>query len=207
MKPFYIFFAALFLSFLVCDQQASAQGTYYSQARPGVYGRISTTTNNFRRANSRQTSNQRLARLPMAGFGNTAPAIGGRALPSTRMDSFILNAGGRAEQIYGDEGALELPPYEEFTKEHRINEGIVGQRDAGLTTNHGSFLPDAWGNDEFLGAEWSQSGANSGNRRNKIQESPRTVRRAPKFNTHRYKDGAFKNIDDEDVHYGNNPHR
>lgn len=207
MKPFYTIFVAIFLSLLLCDQQASAQASYYSQARPGAYGRMSATTNNFRRANSRQTSTQRIARLPMAGFGKTAPAIGGRALPPTRMDSFITNAGGRADQIYGDEGALELPPYGEFTKDHRINEGIVGQRDSGITTNHGSFLPDAWGNDEFLGAEWSQSGANSGNRLNQAEQAPYTVRRAPKFNTHRYKDGQFTRLDEDDTHMGNNPHK
>ncbi len=32
-------------------------------------------------------------------------------------------------------------------------------RDSCLTTGHGSYLPSATGNDEFLGAEWSQSGA------------------------------------------------
>jgi|AGTN01.2.fsa_nt_gi hypothetical protein len=135
----------------------------------------------------------------MAGFGNTsiAPAVGGGALPPTRMDSFVFNAGGRAYQIYGDEGARALPPYEEFTKDHRINEGIVADRDAGLTTGHGDYLPDAWGNDEFLGEEWSQSGANGGNRQNYYHQIPNTVRRPPRFNTHVYRNHQFVNLDRE----------
>jgi len=40
----------------------------------------------------------------------------------------------------------------------------VGQRDAGLTTGHGSYMPSAWGADEFIAppGEWSQSGSNNG---------------------------------------------
>lgn len=96
-----------------------------------------------------------------------APASGSRnGLPATVMDSFVRNAiqAGRAEAIYGDEGTGDNPPpfYGGFTAEHRINAGIVGQQDAGLTTGHGSLLPDAWGRDEFLGLESSQSGSNSG---------------------------------------------
>lgn len=96
-----------------------------------------------------------------------APATGSRnGLPATVMDSFVGNAikAGRAEAIYGDEGTGENPPpfYGGFTAEHRINAGIVGQQDTGLTTGHGSRLPDAWGRDEYLGQEWSQSGSNNG---------------------------------------------
>lgn len=81
-------------------------------------------------------------------------------LPPVTMDSFVYEAGAHAEHIYGDEGANGLPPYEGFTKAHRINAGIMDQRDAGLTTGHGSYMPDAWGNDEFIAppGEWSQSG-------------------------------------------------
>jgi len=80
-------------------------------------------------------------------------------LPPTRLDGFVLNAGAHAEHIYGDEGAVGPPPYDHFTEAHRINTGINGDRDLGLTTGHGSYLPDAFGRDEFLGApEWSQSG-------------------------------------------------
>lgn len=87
------------------------------------------------------------------------------SLPPTRLDSFVLNAGGHAEHIYGDEGADGIPPYFGFNTVHRINTGIVGDRDAGLTTGHGSYMPDAFGADEFIAppGEWSQSGANGGN--------------------------------------------
>jgi hypothetical protein len=85
-------------------------------------------------------------------------------LPPTRLDSFVRSAGGNAEAIYGDEGTYYIPPYKGFSYEHRINAGIVGQSDAGLTTGHGSYLPSATGADEFLAppGEWSQSGANYG---------------------------------------------
>lgn len=83
-----------------------------------------------------------------------------RNLPPCRMDSFVDQAGGMAELIYGDEGVgAELPPFDNFTKEHRINAGIFGIRDEGLTTGHGSLMPDAWGADEYIGNEWGQSGA------------------------------------------------
>lgn len=75
------------------------------------------------------------------------------------MDSFVREAKGHAAHIYGDEGVYSIPPYMGFSKVHRINIGIMDERDQGLTTGHGSYLPDAWGRDEFLGQEWSQSGA------------------------------------------------
>lgn len=78
-------------------------------------------------------------------------------LPPVRMDSFVDQAGGQAELIYGDEGANGLPPYFGFSKAHRIDSGIWGMRDAGLTTGHGSVMPDAWGGDEYIGAEWSNT--------------------------------------------------
>ncbi len=89
------------------------------------------------------------------------------ALPPTTLDSFVRNAGGNAEAIYGDEGTTSIPPYLGFSYSHRINAGITGQRDAGLTTGHGSYLPSTWGADEFLAApgEQSQAGANGGNPR------------------------------------------
>ncbi|CAN5142502.1 hypothetical protein BH10CYA1_BH10CYA1_38000 [soil metagenome] len=95
-----------------------------------------------------------------------APSLGSRnGLPATCMDSFVANAvkAGRGDEIYGDEGIGASPPpfYEGFTANHRINAGIVGQQDAGLTTGHGSYLPDAWGRDEYLGQEWSQGGQNN----------------------------------------------
>ncbi|MBN8659617.1 MAG: hypothetical protein J0M35_04595 [Candidatus Obscuribacter phosphatis] len=86
-----------------------------------------------------------------------------RNLPPVRMDSFVQQAGGMAESIYGDESFKGPPPYYNFTREHRINTGIVGTRDAGLTTGHGSLMPSAWGADEYIGGpEMDYSGANHG---------------------------------------------
>jgi len=84
-------------------------------------------------------------------------------LPPTMFDSFVAEAGSQAELIYGDEGE-KRPPFMGFTYQHRIDAGISGRRDQGLTTGHGSYLPDAWGADEFIAppGEWSQSGANGG---------------------------------------------
>jgi hypothetical protein len=93
-----------------------------------------------------------------------AHANGGmrNGLPACKMDSFVKEAGQSAELIYGDEGAGgsgeidgQLPPYFGFTTEHRIESGIVGQTNQGLTTGHASYLPSAVGHDEFLGAEFS----------------------------------------------------
>ena len=82
-------------------------------------------------------------------------------LPPTTMDSFVFEAAENAENIYGDEGTDDVPPFEGFTEEHRINAGIFDRRAAGLTTGHGSMLPNAWGADEFTGGpEFSQSGSN-----------------------------------------------
>jgi hypothetical protein len=81
-------------------------------------------------------------------------------LPPTSLDSFVYEAGGLAEQIYGDEGTSDIPPYFGFDQSHRINLGIIGTRAQGLTTGHGSMLPNAWGGDEFDQTEpWSQSGS------------------------------------------------
>ena len=80
-------------------------------------------------------------------------------LPPTRLDSFVKEAKENADAIYGDEGTCSYPPFFGFEKWSRINAGIMDGRDRGLTTGHGSYLPDASGNDEFLGAEWSHSGA------------------------------------------------
>jgi hypothetical protein len=86
-------------------------------------------------------------------------------LPPVRLDSFVREAKGHAEHIYGDEGANGIPPYFGFSHPHRINTGINDDRDAGLTTGHGSYMPEAWGADEFIAppGEWSNSGANGGN--------------------------------------------
>lgn len=101
---------------------------------------------------TRATANQALALAPVI-LGTIAG--GGGRLPPTSLDSFVYNAGGAAEQIYGDEGAAGLPPYFGFTQGHRIRAGINSSK---LTTNHGSYLPNAWGGDEWTGPEFSQSG-------------------------------------------------
>lgn len=84
-------------------------------------------------------------------------------LPPTQLDSFVKESG-YDEHIYGDEGTDGLPPENEFLPQNRINWGIVGIRDRGITTGHGSIMPAAAGGDEFCkGTEWVQSGFNGGN--------------------------------------------
>ncbi len=97
-------------------------------------------------------------------YRNHSPTGMRNGLPPTSMDSFVLNAGSHKEHIYGDEGANGIPPYFGFNHVHRINTGIEGDRDTGLTTGHGSYLPEAWGADEYIAppGEWSQSGVNNG---------------------------------------------
>jgi hypothetical protein len=84
-------------------------------------------------------------------------------LPPTNLDSFVYQAGGMADQIYGDEGDVDIPPLNSFQKQNRINAGINGVNAAGLTTGHGSYMPDAWGADEFLmpPGEWDMTGSGS----------------------------------------------
>lgn len=81
-------------------------------------------------------------------------------LPPTSLDSFVNEAGQYKELIYGDESFHGPPPYAEFTRSHRINAGIFGTRDQGLTTGHGSWMPSAVGADEFVQppGEWDRSG-------------------------------------------------
>ena len=91
---------------------------------------------------SNPTGTQSLPSLPpctTAQFGYVAGGKGG--LPSTSLDSFVQNAGGNAETIYGDEGSDSIPPLFNFDT---INSGIQGQSAAGLTTGHRSSLPSAW---------------------------------------------------------------
>ncbi|MBS1997464.1 MAG: hypothetical protein JSS86_14185, partial [Cyanobacteria bacterium SZAS LIN-2] len=84
-------------------------------------------------------------------------------LPMCNLDSFVSQAGPMADYIYGDESvAGDKPEFNDgFTAIHRINAGIVGVRDSGLTTGHGSYMPCAGGRDEFIsrGGEWCYSGA------------------------------------------------
>lgn len=78
--------------------------------------------------------------LPRAGFSTLSNRGGG--LPPTRLDSFVFEAGGSAELIYGDEGDYGPPPFFGFSSEHHIEAGI---HSGGLTTGHRSGLPEAWG--------------------------------------------------------------
>lgn len=139
---------------------------YSSQGAPGEFGNTSGTTNNFRREDSFGTTNQRLPDLQQTTTAILSPISGptGRnGLPMTSTDSFVLNSAGEAESIYGNEGTDGLSPYFEFTPDHRIERGITGARAEGLTTFHGSLLPSATGNDEFIGGtEWLQAGRSGG---------------------------------------------
>jgi hypothetical protein len=115
-------------------------------------------------------SSKILIAIAFLSFG-IQPALAG-GLPPTSMDSFVYEAGGSADAIYGDEstvignGTYSLPPgvsptpITGFEKNDRIDAGIMGTRASGLTTGHGSYLPDAAGRDEFLdgAAEFSNSG-------------------------------------------------
>ncbi len=94
------------------------------------------------------------------GLARISGPRGRNGLPPTRLDSFVKEAGGHAWHIYGDEGTTSIPPFFEFSPIHRIERGINGPRAAGLTTQHGSPLPPAWGGDEFVKTEgFTQSGA------------------------------------------------
>lgn len=139
---------------------------YSSQGAPGEFGNTSDTTNNFRRDDSFGTTNQRLPDLQQTTTAILSPISGptGRnGLPMTSTDSFVLNSAGEAESIFGNEGRDGLSPYSEFTPDHRIERGITGERAEGLTTFHGSLLPSATGNDEFIGGtEWLQAGRSGG---------------------------------------------
>lgn len=109
------------------------------------------------------TSNQKTSRsnVPLAGAPVTTTSLGRlngtsgisqldkvyggglNKLPQTRLDSFVAQAGGQAEMIYGDEGVFDIPPLFFFTGMSRINSGI---HSGGLTTGHDDgSLPEAWG--------------------------------------------------------------
>ena len=154
--------AAIVLTMMVslAVQPADAQGFKASYGKRVPQSLSSAAMGGNR---SRFTSQQRVALRPTGATTlSYAPQVSGmrNGLPPTRIDSFVLNAGADAELIYGDESSGgQLPPYMFFTEAHRINNGIRGERNVGLTTGHGSVMPDAWGRDEFLGMpEQSQSG-------------------------------------------------
>jgi len=100
---------------------------------------------------SGQTNTNNAASRPAPG---STPGIQVRnGLPPVNTDSFVHEAAGHAELIYGDEGGFSAPPFNEFTQEHRIEAGITGVRAQGLTDGKASLLPNAWGGDEFCKPE------------------------------------------------------
>ncbi len=123
---------------------ARAERTFdTTAASQGAAGRTSSYTGRGNQGvganvTSNATSKQIPTYLPPAGFGTLV----NQGLPQTNLDSFVAQAGGQAELIYGDEGTDGPPPYFEFTQDHYINTGI---HDGGLTTGHASGLPSAWG--------------------------------------------------------------
>ncbi len=111
-------------------------------------------------------------RVPFVPRLNLTSPLSLRHLPPVSTDSFVHQAGARAEDIYGNEGVggIEkfpggsgisqqghLPPIEGFNSENRIDAGIYGTRNLGLTTGHGSYMPSAWGADEYVGDEWANT--------------------------------------------------
>ncbi len=96
-------------------------------------------------------SGAQYVQLPRTATGGLASVYGGaNGLPPTRLDSFVKEAGGLAESIYGDEGTNQPPPIRNFLPQNRIDFGItMSQSNSVLTTGHASLLPTAWGADEF----------------------------------------------------------
>lgn len=91
---------------------------------------------------SRFSTNQRLASL--AETSRTILSQRSQRLPRTTLDSFVYQAGGQAEQIYGDEGVMGLPPINGLGGGNVINAGIRSNGNdpsRGLTTGHRSDLP------------------------------------------------------------------
>ncbi|MBU6450165.1 MAG: hypothetical protein KGS72_00185 [Cyanobacteria bacterium REEB67] len=94
--------------------------------------------------------------------GNSSALAQSANLPPCNMDSFVYQSG-MSDAIYGDEGVGGPPPMMGFSQGSRIASGLYGQNSAGLTTGHGSYLPDAWGADEFVDNEWDMTGATTTN--------------------------------------------
>jgi len=119
----------------------SSGGAGMSSGTPGSFGNR-TASPPMRSFNSMPTGKQIAAHLQTRTVPLDRVFGGGRALPPTRLDSFVKSAGGSADLIYGDEGTTDIPPFFVFDESHRIERGI---HSSGLTTDHKSGLPDAWG--------------------------------------------------------------
>ena len=158
MKKLFAKAMMLFLLTACSSPSSFAQST----ADSGIYGNETNFTGEGAQGvggtYSLPTYSQQPLAVPTA-LARVTPKIGMQGkngLPPCQMDSFVHNAGGMADLIYGDEGTDGPPPYSSFTAIHRIEAGIFGDTREGLTTGHATNLPSAWGNDEFLGAEWSK---------------------------------------------------
>lgn len=146
---FRILACTLMISMSAQSVQAQSAATN-SLAASGARGRTTRLTG----TQSQFTSNISQPNLPASYLSTLSRRSGPQAangLPVCRLDSFVHEAGGRAELIYGDEGTNGPPPIEGFNQENRIDSGIYGDRDAGLTTGHQGRLPSSWGRDEFIG--------------------------------------------------------
>ena len=95
--------------------------------------------NQTKRITSNPTGSQGVPLLNLPVCQTALMSPGG--LQATTLDSFVVNAGGNAEMIYGDEGTTDIPPLFGFTEGNTINAGIQGN----LTTGHADpGLPSAW---------------------------------------------------------------
>ena len=152
-------FAVVGLTALTAQSAAANFGNQLYTTNRDAVASVQQNGNQYRPV---QKSTNRSVTLAPARFTLLSSQNG---LPTVSTDSFVKNAGGNAEAIYGDEGTDSIPPYLGFSYQHRINAGISGQTDTGLTTGHGSMLPSAFGADEFLAppGEKSMSGSNGGN--------------------------------------------
>ncbi|MBX9951572.1 MAG: hypothetical protein K2Y39_20545 [Candidatus Obscuribacterales bacterium] len=145
------FLSLLLVLLAFCASAAQAQGS-------GVYQRAQSGAQPGAQRSSQSRAKMIAQAQANARYQASFPSDWRNGLPPTRMDSFVKEAKQHAAHIYGDEGTYGLPPYMGFSKVHRINTGIMDERDSGLTTGHGSYLPDAWGGDEFHQNEWTLSG-------------------------------------------------
>lgn len=89
--------------------------------------------------------------MPLSTFGKSIASPGDNAY--------------MASHSYGDEGSAGLPPYFEFSASQRVALGLntKASMSPGVKRNErraGSYLPEAWGGDEFVNSkDWSSSGA------------------------------------------------
>ncbi len=138
------FAIALLLLTLVESLPAHA----YYQGTAGATGRQRNTTRQTGGSLGwTRTTGANAVMLPKTAASGLAGVYGGfNGLPPTRLDSFVKNAGGLAEAIYGDEGINGPPKINGFNEQNRIDYGITNSpNNEYLTTGHTSLLPSAWG--------------------------------------------------------------